>query len=98
MRRKTWLLLPLSLLLLTAFACSLIPQRTTPTPEPVATATPRPTATPLPPKPVIPYTPVPADMLSPILIHHSPKRGESLTRDDAIETVYDKPLHQSPVA
>lgn len=98
MRRKTWLLLPLSLLLLTAFACSLIPQRTTPTPEPVATATPRPTATPLPPKPVIPYTPVPADMLSPIIIQRSPKRGESLKPDDVIEIVFDKPMNQSAVA
>jgi len=98
MNRKPWLLIPLSLLLLTAFACSLVPQRTTPTPEPAATATPRPTATPLPPKPVVPYTPVPADMLSPIIIQRSPKRGESLKPDDAIEIVFDKPMNQSAVA
>ena len=98
MNRKPWLLIPLSLLLLTAFACSLIPQRTTPTPEPVATSTPRPTATALPPKPVVPYTPVPADMLSPIIIQRSPKRGESLKPDDAIEIVFDKPMNQPAVA
>ncbi len=98
MNRKPWLLIPLSLLLLTAFACSLIPQRTTPTPQPPATATPRPTATPLPPKPVIPYTPVPADMLSPIIIQRSPKRGESLKPDGAIEIVFDKPMNQAAVA
>ncbi|MBN2004663.1 MAG: Ig-like domain-containing protein, partial [Anaerolineae bacterium] len=98
MNRKPWLLIPLSLLLLTAFACSLVPQRTTPTPELAATATPRPTATPLPPKPVIPYTPVPADMLSPIIIQRSPKRGESLKPDDAIEIVFDKPMNQPAVA
>ncbi|MGC9395733.1 MAG: Ig-like domain-containing protein, partial [Anaerolineae bacterium] len=98
MNRKHWLLIPLSLLLLTAFACRLIPQRTTPTPEPVATATPRPTATPLPPKPIVPYTPVPADMLSPIIIQRSPKRGESLKPDEAIEIVFDKPMNQPAVA
>jgi hypothetical protein len=101
MKRKTWLLLPLSLLLLTAFACSLVPQTGIPqtgTPEPIASATPRPTATPLPPKPVVPYTPVPADMLSPIIIQRSPKRGESLKPDDAIEIVFDKPMNESTVA
>ncbi len=98
MKRKTWLLLPLSLLLLIAFACSFIPQRTTPTPEPAATATPRPTATPLPPKPVVPYTPVPADMLSPIIIQRSPKRGENLKPDAPIEIVFDKPMNQLAVA
>ena len=100
MKRKTWLLLPVSLLLLTAFACSLIPQTGAPTgtPQPVATSTPKPTATPLPPKPVIPYTPVPADMLSPIIIQRSPQRGESLTPDGAVEIVFDKPMNQSAVA
>jgi len=98
MNRKPWLWISLSLLLLTIFAACTPPPQGSATPEPVATATPRPTATPLPPKPVVPYTPVPADMLSPIIIQRSPKRGESLTPDGAVEIMFDKPMNRSAVA
>ena len=84
-------------LTLTALACSITEPKTG-TPEPVSTRTPRPTVTSLPPKPVIPYTPMPADMLSPIIIQRSPKRGESLTPDGAIEIVFDKAMDQTAVA
>ena len=64
MKRKTWLLIPLSLLLLSTFACRLIPQTTPPqtgTPEPVSTATPKPTNPPRPPRPTATPTPFPYD-------------------------------------
>ncbi len=96
MRQKIWLLILSGLLLLSASTCTL--RKGTPTPQPTPTATPKPTATPLPPRPVIPYTPVPADMLSPIVIQRSPKRGESLKPDAAIEIVFDKPMNQAAVA
>jgi len=96
MKHKSWMLIPLLItILLSLFACGTKPS---PTPQPVATATPRPTATPLPPKPAVPYTPVPADMLSPIVIQRSPKRGESLKPDGVIEIMFDKPMDQSAVA
>ena len=84
-------------LLLIALACSVTEPKTR-TPTPVPTNTPRPTATPLPPKPVVPYTPVPADMLSPIIIQRSPKRGESFAPDGSIEIVFDKAMDHEAVA
>ncbi len=96
MNRKHWILI--SLLIATLLSLGACGTRPSPTPAPSATATPRPTATPLPPKPVIPYTPVPADMLSPVVIQRSPKRGESLKPDGAIEIVFDKAMDQSAVA
>ena len=98
MKHKNTRIIALSvLLLLLALACSLMEPKTA-TPEPLPTKTPRPTATALPPKPVVPYTPVPVDMLSPIIIQRSPRRGESLSPDGSIEIVFDKAMNQNAVA
>ena len=96
MNHKRLLTIIVLLLTLIGLACSITSPETS-TPRPQATSTPRPTDTPLPPKPVVPYTPVPADMLSPIIIQRSPKRGESLAPEGAIELVFDKAMDQNAV-
>ncbi|MBN1874880.1 MAG: Ig-like domain-containing protein [Anaerolineae bacterium] len=100
MNRKTLLWILIGGLLSLALACSLTPPGDeTPIPTTVIpTKTPRATATPLPPKPVVAYTPVPAGMLSPIIVQRSPKRGESLSPDSAIELIFDQAMDPQAVA
>ncbi|MGC9469746.1 MAG: Ig-like domain-containing protein [Anaerolineae bacterium] len=95
---------PLSLILallvaLTLYGCGLGHQpQPTPIPPPSPTATDSPTVTPVPPRPVLPFTPMPPDTLSPIIVQRSPKRGQSLAPDAAVELVFDKAMDQETVA
>ncbi len=95
-------LCPILVLLLVVIltACGRVPPVSqTPTVTPVTmTPTPRVTSTPLPPPPALPFTPMPPDLLSPIVIQHSPSRGQTLTPDGAVELVFDKPMDQQAVA
>ena len=98
---RSAMLIAMVILIAVLPACEILrpePEPPTPTVEPTASPTPTPTSTPVPPRPVVPYTPVPADMLAPVLIQRSPKRGERLAPDGAIELVFDKPMDQAAVA
>jgi len=98
---RSAMLIAMVILIAVLPACEILrpePEPPTPTVEPTASPTPTPTSTPVPPRPVVPYTPVPADMLAPVLIQRSPKRGERLALDAAIELVFDKPMDQAAVA
>ncbi len=35
---------------------------------------------PVPPRPVVPYTPMPPELLAPVIVQRSPRRGEVLAR------------------
>ncbi len=98
MRKLPLALIACSLCVVILAACAPTPPPTSPTPSITPSPTPRATSTPLPPRPVIPYTPMPPEMLSPIVIHRSPSRGQTLAPDGAIELVFDKAMDQEAVA
>ena len=57
-----------------------------------------PTPTNAPPRPQLGVTPVPADNFAPIVVDRSPRRGQSLPPDAAVELVFDRPMDQETVA
>ncbi|MGC9521770.1 MAG: Ig-like domain-containing protein [Anaerolineae bacterium] len=87
------------LLIMVVGACGSAPTaKLTPTPSQRVTPTPRVSPTPVPPRPAIPFTPVAPDALSPIVIQRTPKRGQSLSPNGAIELIFDKPMDEGAVA
>ncbi len=92
---------PIAMLLLVVIlgACGLIPTaKPSPTPTQGVTPTPRVSPTPMPRRPVVPFTPVPPDMLSPIVVQRTPRRGQSLLPNGLIELIFDKPMDEGTMA
>ncbi len=96
MRKPLMLPFALVALVVVLSGCALTQTPTeTPVPPP---PTDLPTPTPLPPRPTLAYRLVSADLLSPIVVQRSPRRGEALLPDSAIELVFDKAMDRQSVA
>ncbi|MCB0175401.1 MAG: Ig-like domain-containing protein, partial [Anaerolineae bacterium] len=83
------------LLAFTACTSATAAQTTASTPDPSPTPTLTPTAPPPPPK--VTYTPVEPGTVSPVIVQRSPRRGEELPADGAIELVFDRAMDQNAV-